>query len=318
MCVRYWEKFCERGGDKTPRAFSSDKKFLIGKLAGVMEREKIYISDGITEPTRNDVMTFKKYLQDYGKKPSTIALYLSAIRRFFDWLESEKLYENITRGVKAPKQDKGHKRDFLDASKIQKVMGGVSRNNLEGKRNFAILAVMATCGLRTVEIVRANVEDITTLGGTPVLFVQGKGRADKKEFVKLTAPVIEAIKDYLNTRGPVAKSAPLFASCSRRNFGGKLTTRTISGVCKNSMIRAGFDDPRLTAHSLRHSAVTLALMAGQSLAEVQHFARHSNISTTQIYAHNIDRLNSLCETAITDAIFSTNGKPAHCLSIHAA
>lgn len=263
-------------------------------------------SNGITAPTRNDVMTFKKYLQDDGKKPSTIALYLSAIKRFFNWLESENLYENITRDVKAPKQDRGHKRDFLDAPKIQKVMSGVDRNSLEGKRNFAILALMATCGLRTIEVVRANIEDLRTLGGSPVLFVQGKGRADKKEFVKLTEPVIAAIKDYLTARGQVSKNAPLFASCSRRNFGGRLTTRTISGICKNSMRRAGLDSPLLTAHSLRHSAVTIALMAGESLSEVQYFARHSSINTTQIYAHNVDRLKSHCELSITNAIFCRN------------
>ncbi|MBR1658394.1 MAG: tyrosine-type recombinase/integrase [Synergistaceae bacterium] len=76
---------------------------------------------------------------------------------------------------------------------------------------------------------------------------------------------------------------------------------------KNSeaaMRQAGFDSPRLSAHSLRHSAVTLSLLAGADLAEVQAFARHSNISTTQIYSHAVDRINSMCENAISDAIFS--------------
>lgn len=260
-------------------------------------------SKGITAPSRLDVITFKKILQEAGKSPATIALYLSAVKRFFDWLESEGLYENITRGIKAPKQDKGHKRDFLNGSQLSAVMQGVKREGLEGKRNYAILALMSTCGLRTVEVKRANVEDVRMLGGATVLYVQGKGRKDRKEFVKLTAPVIEAIRDYLKARGQVSKSAPLFASCSKRNFGQRLTTRTISGICKNSMRRAGFDSPLLTAHSLRHSAVTIALLAGETLAEVQYFARHSSINTTQIYAHNVDRLKSTCEAAITKAIF---------------
>ncbi|MBQ6001302.1 MAG: tyrosine-type recombinase/integrase, partial [Synergistaceae bacterium] len=83
-----------------------------------------------------------------------------------------------------------------------------------------------------------------------------------------------------------------------------LTTRTISGIAKRTMRQAGFDSPRLSAHSLRHSAVTLSLLAGADLAEVQAFARHSNISTTQIYSHAVDRINSMCENAISDAIFS--------------
>lgn len=261
-------------------------------------------ANGLKSPVRDDVIAFKRALQSEGKSPATIGLYLSAIRRLFAWCEAEGIYANITAGVKAPKKDKGHKRDYLSGSQIAQVLDTADRATIEGKRNFAIMAVMSVCGLRTVEIVRANVEDIRTLGNATVLYVQGKGRNDKKEFVKLTAPVIEAINDYLRTRGHVRGNAPLFASCSRRNCGGRLTTRTISSVCKSAMITAGYNSSRLTAHSLRHSAVTIALMAGQSLSDVQAFARHSNIQTTQIYAHNVDRLKSACESALTEAIFS--------------
>ena len=257
----------------------------------------------VKAPVRDDIISFKKYLIDGGKSPATVALYLSALRRFFAWTNAENIYPDISIGIKAPKQDKGHKRDYLSGKMIAEVLDTADRNSLEGLRNYAIMAVMSTCGLRTVEIVRANVEDIRTLGGITVLYVQGKGRNDKKEFVKLTAPVLQAINDYLKARGHVKGNAPLFASCSKRNRGGRLTTRTISSVCKSAMINAGYNSSRLTAHSLRHSAVTLALMAGQSLSEVQAFARHSNIQTTQIYAHNVDRLKSACEAAITKSIF---------------
>jgi len=271
--------------------------------AGIARLITYLKSEGITKPEREDIMNFKHSLQNCGCKPATIAAYLSAIRRFFDWTECKGFYPNITRGIKAPKIDKGHKRDFLTAQQIQNMMMSINRSSLEGKRNLAILALMATGGLRTVEVTRANVEDLSSIGGIPVLYVQGKGRNDKKEFVKLTTEVLQVIREYLNARGKVADNEPLFASCSHRNKGGRLTTRTISGIAKNSMLNAGYQSSRLTAHSLRHSAVTLALLAGQTLAEVQHFARHSNITTTQIYAHNVDRLRSSCEASISNAIF---------------
>ena len=271
--------------------------------AGIARMMFYLKEEGITAPTRETITSFKHSLSDCGCKPATVAAYLSALRRFFDWLESEGLYPNITRGIKAPKLDKGHKRDFLPAEALQAMMKGIDRSTLEGKRNYAILALMATGGLRTVEVVRADVADVSTVGGEPVLFVQGKGRCDKKEFVKLTPPVLAAIRDYLSERGQVKGNAPLFASCSHRNKGGRLTTRTISGIAKASMMKAGYSSDRLTAHSLRHSAVTLALMSGQSLAEVQYFARHSSINTTMIYAHNVDRLKSGCEAALSRAVF---------------
>ena len=260
-------------------------------------------NNAITQPTRENILDFKNNLTESGHKPATVALYLSAVRRFFSWAESLNIYPNITLGVKAPKIDKGHKKDFFSGEQVKQILHGISRANIEGLRNYAIFALMINCGLRTVEITRANVDDMRTIGGYSVLFIQGKGKTSKADFVKLSPQVERAIRAYLKARGQVRPDSPLFVSHSRRNSGQRLTTRTISGVCKNAMIQAGFNSARLTAHSLRHSAVTLALLAGLTLSEVQAFARHSNIATTQIYAHNIDRLKSTCESVISNAIF---------------
>lgn len=278
-------------------------------------------NNNISSPTYDDILLFKKELENKNCKSATIALYLASIRRFFSWCEQKKVYPNISVGVKAPKQDRGHKRDFLGAKQLKLVLNTIDRSTLEGKRDYAIMVLMCVGGLRTIEISRANVEDVRMLGDFTVLYVQGKGRKDRTEFVKLPAPVLKAINEYLNEylrdrsdrtdnlqrknqTGTIDGSAPLFASTSNRNRNGRLTTRTISGIAKRTMRQAGFDSPRLSAHSLRHSAVTLSLLAGADLAEVQAFARHSNISTTQIYSHAVDRINSMCENAISDAIFS--------------
>ena len=259
--------------------------------------------NGIVKPVRADILAFKREMEAKGKSPATIHLYLSAVRRFFQWTEQSGLYPDVTANIKAPRQERGHKKDYFAGAQVKSILGGIDRNSAEGLRNYAIMALMTTGGLRTVEVIRANVEDIRVVGGVSVLFIQGKGRSDKKDFIKLIPEVEAAIRDYLKTRGQVEAEAPLFASVSKRNRGQRVTTRTISGICKEAMRTAGFNSNRLTAHSLRHTAVTLALLSGQTLEEVQHFARHSNISTTQIYAHNIDRMNSQCEAAIASAIF---------------
>ena len=260
-------------------------------------------ANGISKPTRSDVITFKKDLQDKGRKPSTINLYLSATRRFFSWTEQSGIYPHIARDVKAPKLNRGHKKDYFTGSQVKSILSGIDRSDHEEMRNFAIMALMTTGGLRTVEVIRARIEDLRVVGDTPVLYIQGKGRCEKTDFVKLCPQVEEAIRAYLKLRGKVASTEALFTSESKRNRGQELTTRSIRGICKNAMINAGFNSNRLTAHSLRHTAVTLALLGGQSLQEVQHFARHNNISTTQIYAHNLDRMKSHCEQTISNAIF---------------
>jgi len=258
---------------------------------------------GVVNPNRENILAFKKELESKGRKPATIALYLAAARRFFSWTEQSGIYPNVTVGVKAPKAERSHKKDYFAAEQVKSILAEIDRSKIEGLRNYAIMVLMTTGGLRTVEVTRASIEDLRVVGGVSVLYIQGKGRNDKTEFIKLTSKVEEAIRAYLKARGEVEMQAPLFSSVSRRNKGARLTTRTIRGLCKKAMKQAGFNSERLTAHSLRHTAVTLALLAGQDLAEVQHFARHHNISTTQIYAHNIDRMKSQCEAAISNAIF---------------
>lgn len=260
--------------------------------------------NNIRKPSHETVLMYKKEMISRNLKPSTIALYLSSIRRFFSWCEAEGLYENITAGVKSPKMDNTmHKKDAFSAEQLKDILQGMNRNSLEEKRNFAIFALVAGCGLRTIEVIRADIGDIRTVQGVPVLYIQGKGKVSKSEFVQLSKPVFDAIKEYLAMRGKFVETEPLFTSCSKRNRNGRLTTRTISSVLKKSMVRAGYNSKRLTAHSLRHSAVTLALMAGLSLEEVQAFARHRSVTTTLIYSHHISRLQSKCESAIASAIF---------------
>ncbi len=257
----------------------------------------------IKNPTRETVIAFKQALTETGKKPATVALYLAAVKRFFAWCEQSGFYTNIAREVKAPKIDKGHKKDCFAGAQIKSILVGINRSSLEGKRNFAMFALMAACGLRTIELARADIGDLRNVGGVSVLFIQGKGKTSKADFVKLPAQVENAIRDYLQARGNVEESAPLFVSHSRRNNGQRLTTRTISGVAKKAMINAGYQSARLTAHSLRHTAITLALMAGQNLADVQAFARHTSINTTMIYNHAVNRMKSLCESVIANQIF---------------
>ena len=163
---------------------------------------------------------------------------------------------------------------------------------------------MVTGGLRDIEIHRANIEDLRTLGDSTVLYIQGKGKDEKADYIKVTPVVEAALRDYIKTRRKPAKEEALFTSLSNNSQGKRLSTRSISGIVKQRLKNAGFDSDRLTAHSLRHTAVTLSLIGGNTLQEVQQFARHENISTTQIYAHNLDRAKNRCEETISSSIFN--------------
>ena len=213
------------------------------------------------------------------------------------------LYPNIAEHVKGAKLDKNHKKDYLTSRQAKEVLAGVQTDSEEGLRNYAILSLMVTGGLRTIEVSRADVEDLRTVGESTVLYIQGKGREEKTEYIKISAPVEKAIRSYLKARENVEEGQPLFTSTSNNSKGKRITTRTVSGVVKTALRNAGYDSTRLTAHSLRHTAITLALLAGREITEVQQFARHANLNTTMIYNHALDQAKNGCSDAISSAIF---------------
>ena len=263
---------------------------------------KFISENGISEPTRETIISWREYLRD-SHKPTTIQLYLTAIKLFFTWLEQEGLYKNIANKVKGVKIQKGHKKDSLTTNQSKEVLNEIDTTTTKGKRDYAIVALLLTTGLRTIEIVRADIADLRTVGDSTVLFILGKGRDEKNEYVKIAPQVEKALREYLKTRDIKDESEPLFISTSNENKGDRLTTRTISKIAKTSLVNAGLNSDRLTAHSFRHTAGTLALMNGAELTQVQQLLRHTNINTTMIYLHSIDRAKNNSEAIVANAIF---------------
>lgn len=259
--------------------------------------------NGITKPQRADILAYREDLNNRCK-PATVQCYIVALRLFFQWTEQEGLYPDIAKHIKGAKVSKEHKKDYLTKTQVKKVIDGMEHNGEIARRDYAIFLLMVIGGLRDIEIHRANIEDLRTLGDTTVLYLQGKGRQDRTDFVKIPSQVENAIRDSLADRKEKDGKQPLFISYSNNSKDGRLSTRSISGIVKQNLVRAGFNSDRLTAHSLRHTAVTLSLIGGKTLQEVQQFARHSNIATTIIYSHNLERMANNCEHTIAEAIFT--------------
>lgn len=249
--------------------------------------------------SRSEVLAFKNHLLTR-VQPSTVAAYLAALKSLFKWLEAEKIYPNVAAGVKGVKLSNGHRKDALTPSQVKLVLEALKGDTLRSKRDYALFNLLVRVGLRTVEVERACVGDIRNKGATTVLYVQGKGRLAKDEFVVLTDAAARPLYDYIAARRAsgmevVGPESPLFASLSTRTYGKRLVTRSLRGILKKALREAGLDSLRLSAHSLRHTSVTLALLGGASLQQAQALARHQSLSTTLVYSHNIDRVNNAPE-----------------------
>lgn len=252
--------------------------------------------------TRTDIIEYKEDLFGKGLSSLSVASYLTSLRKFYEWAEAEKLYPNIVKGVKTPRRVQTFKKQHLTEEKSGELLSHFESLSL---RDFAIVNLILRTGLRTIEVVRADVGDITFKGGRRILRVWGKGHDTKDDFVVLTDKTFEPIKRYLDTRKGAKPTEPLFSSDSHRNSGERLTTRTISGLCKGGLKAIGLDGREFTAHSLRHTTAVTILKNGGDLTQAQNVLRHTSPTTTQIYVESIKeelRLQNAPE-ALIDAAF---------------
>lgn len=263
-------------------------------------------SRGVTSPTRETLLEYKDALRDAGLSPLSVSSYVVTVRKFFTWLETTRGLPNIARGIKGARRTRGFRKDPLTLPQVKELLASIDRREILGLRDLALIALLTTTGIRTIEAIRANVEDLRQEGGEAILWIQGKGRDTKDEPAVLPAETLKPLYEYLAARGPAKKDAPLFTSLSNRNGGGRLNTRTLRRIIKERLRAIGIDSDRLTAHSLRHTAITLSLKGGATIQEAQALARHANINTTLIYSHNIDRIKQAPERLIA-AMLSGNG-----------
>ena len=262
------------------------------------------IENNITNPSKADVLNYKKHLEQKEMKPQTIQLYLVVLKQFFKYLEEEHLYSNITQKIKGIKDNADFNRDNLTNDQARKLLESIERETLKGKRDYAIILLMLTTGLRTIEVVRANIGDMRTLGERTVLYIQGKGRNTKDDFVKLSAQVVEAIQEYLTERKEKRQKSPLFASVSNKSKGKRIFVKSLSRLISNHLESAGLKNDRITAHSLRHTAATLNLLNGGTIDSTKQFLRHSSINTTLKYAHHLEKIKNDSNERITELLLN--------------
>ena len=253
---------------------------------------KYFYSNSIANPTRADIERWKTEMLST-KKASTVQLYIIAVKLFFKFLSQHNIYPNITDNMKSAKVDHEHKKDALTINQCL--------STSKGLRDRAIISLMMTAGLRTIEIVRADVGDLHSFADSVYLSIQGKGHDEKSAKVLVASQVYGFIQEYLQTRKNLSNLEPLFTSTSRRNFNQRLDTQSISKLVKKKLREISINDCR---HSLRHTAATQALLNGVPLTQVQQVLRHSNINTTLIYSHAIERMKNKSEQTVADAIFN--------------
>jgi len=162
---------------------------------------------------------------------------------------------------------------------VEKLLATCDAATAAGRRDRAILLLLARLGLRASEVVALRLDDIDWAAGTFV--VRGKG--PRREVMPLPEDVGQALADYLSDGRPVCDTRRVFIRLCAP-YRGLKDASSLCDIVKRVLARAGIDAPFKGAHLLRHSLATRLLAGGASLAEIGELLRHERLDTTQIYA----------------------------------
>lgn len=169
---------------------------------------------------------------------------------------------------------------YLQPEEVERVIASCDRSSAVGRRDQAILLLLARLGLRAGDIVHLRLTDIDWKQAS--IQVCGKGRRQTR--LPLTQEMGQAIVDYLQNGRPPSSADAVFVRC-RAPFRSFRSHCAVSVIVARALRRAGVVRPsRGAAHLLRHSVATSMLREGASLEDIAGILRHNSIETTQIYA----------------------------------
>jgi integrase/recombinase XerD len=262
------------------------KDFLENKR-GLTELESI---------TTHDLKAYVRYKQQQGLKPQSIVSLFKMVRAFFSWCETEEyLPENIAKKVELPKVPK---RVFegLTAKEVQAMINSFTYKTYLEARNKAILAMMADCGLRAMEIRGIKNEDVKE----STILVHGKG--NKERFVYISPALKKILIRYERLKRGYFRHRSFEEDFYFLNYVGKgLSHIGLDNLVKEAGRRAGVDPKKVKPHNFRHFYSVTTLNDGQiDLHSLSRLLGHSEVTTTQRY------LSSMSEEQLLNKAISSS------------
>lgn len=238
----------------------------------------------VRDITKMQILDYRMYLNQLWLSKRTINYHIVALRSFFKFCLKNDI-DCITPDKLELAKMPTREINFLTQDEVDKILQAPLKyevDDLKRKRDFAILQMLYSTGLRVTELVGLMRSQIDT--GTKQFSVMWKG--SKIRAVFLTDKAKDAIVQYLLTRNDTSEY--LFVSQSANSRWQQLSRNSVEEIVKKYKNLAGIKK-KVTPHTLRHSFATSLLKKGADLRAVQALLGHSSITTTQIYTHVDDK-----------------------------
>ena len=235
------------------------------------------------EATQQNIGDYLDYLQSQGRSGATKSRALASLKNFYAYLISTGFLTETP--VKEVKVERGEKKlpQILTSREVELLLAQPSDSDPKGIRDKAMLEVMYATGIRVSELIDLNVDDVNLELAT----IKCSG-AKKTRAIPLYPAALKALRQYLkDVRGIMVMNPGEKALFVNIN-GARMSRQGFWKILKLYQAKANITK-EITPHTLRHSFAVHLLENGADLGSVQELMGHSDISSTQMYAHMINQ-----------------------------
>lgn len=205
----------------------------------------------------------------------------SALRSFLGFLTQEgKITANLAASVPTVANWRlSELPQFLEPAQVENLLRSCDQNSQSGRRDYAVLLLLARLGLRAGEVVNLNLEDINWAAGEVLI----RGKSAREDRLPLLPAVGRALAAYLKRDRPTCSCRRVFIrmQAPRQGFSSSVA---VCDILRRALTRAHLHPQQKGAHLLRRSLATKMLRRGATLAQIGEVLRHQLAQTTEIYA----------------------------------
>ncbi len=295
--------------------FLSDNSFSSSTLKsyGIVYKKFIqYLKENEIEFAKtSDVIRYREYRRTLGDSTYYVYIHICALKGLYSYLRMNQKRLNLPTlyayDIMLPIKNENIKpritKPILSIEQARHMILRTKeiRKSFWHYRNHAIVYLMLTSGLRSIEILRAKREDYKLVLGQWLLYFAPHKNNSNVEYVKVSKGASEALNDYLNLRHD--DNPYLFITHKHGITKNPLSRMFFQDMFRSVLKSCGYENSGITPHCLRHTAATINLQRGGSVSQTKQFLRHANIESTLVYVRHIERLKDDSERQIEQYIF---------------
>lgn len=223
------------------------------------------------------------FLRRSGKSPATVTRHIATMKRFYQYFfAAGEVIQNPAASLVGEKTEKKLPQ-ILTSKEVELLLEQPECTDAKGYRDRAMLELLYATGIRVTELISLNVSDVSLAVG--VIRCRKK---DKERVIPLYPKAVKALAEYMEFIRPQMIATPDEQSLFVNVNGERMTRQGFWKIVKTYQAKAHIEKD-ITPHTLRHSFAAHLLENGADLRSIQEMLGHSDLSSTQIYAHIVKK-----------------------------